>query len=383
MSPLCAIETPTLPTSPRGELVVGVVAGLGREVERDREAGLALLEVLAVEGVRLLGGGMPGVGAHHPRPVALWQAVIGVTTGIVWSRAREPSHRRQAPRPRPRDQRVRGRRRDRRPGAQHRASRRCSMRSPSPPRAAPDAHPPGPRGRHRALVRRFPELPVYVHERGAPHLIDPSKLLKSAAQLYGDEMERLWGEVVPVPEENDPGAERRRDGRGLPGRVHARPRLAPRRLPPRGDRRGVRRRRRGRPRSRPPSSRFAPTPPPDIDIEKWLRSIDMVAAWRPTALGLTHFGRVEGDVGAHLARVESGSRMADAARGVTRGGVRRRTSSAAGPRRRRGHGRPVRAGGAAGAALHGPRALLAQARGARGGVSDAGTIELPRTSERP
>src|SRR4051812_43987190 len=39
------------------------------------------------------------------------------------------------------------------------------------------------------LVRRFPKLKVYVHERGAPHLIDPSKLLKSAAQLYGDDME--------------------------------------------------------------------------------------------------------------------------------------------------------------------------------------------------
>jgi glyoxylase-like metal-dependent hydrolase (beta-lactamase superfamily II) len=52
------------------------------------------------------------------------------------------------------------------------------------------------------LVRRNPDLKVYVHERGAPHLIDPSKLLKSAAQLYGDDMERLWGEVVPVPEEN-------------------------------------------------------------------------------------------------------------------------------------------------------------------------------------
>src|SRR3977135_1041775 len=50
------------------------------------------------------------------------------------------------------------------------------------------------------LVRRFPQLKVYVHERGAPHLIDPSRLLKSAAQLYGDDMDRLWGEVVPVPE---------------------------------------------------------------------------------------------------------------------------------------------------------------------------------------
>jgi glyoxylase-like metal-dependent hydrolase (beta-lactamase superfamily II) len=53
-----------------------------------------------------------------------------------------------------------------------------------------------------AIVRRWPETPVYVHERGAPHLIDPSKLLASAERLYGDAMESLWGEIVPVPEEN-------------------------------------------------------------------------------------------------------------------------------------------------------------------------------------
>src|SRR6476646_1172167 len=53
-----------------------------------------------------------------------------------------------------------------------------------------------------AMVRRWPDLEVYVHERGAPHLIDPSRLLASAERLYGDQMERLWGEIVPVPEAN-------------------------------------------------------------------------------------------------------------------------------------------------------------------------------------
>ena len=52
------------------------------------------------------------------------------------------------------------------------------------------------------MVRRWPELPVYVHEIGARHLADPTKLLASAARLYGDQMERLWGEVAPVPEAN-------------------------------------------------------------------------------------------------------------------------------------------------------------------------------------
>src|SRR3954453_5610246 len=52
------------------------------------------------------------------------------------------------------------------------------------------------------LVRRFPDLEVWVHEVGAPHLVDPAKLIASATRLYGDEMERVWGEIAPVPEEN-------------------------------------------------------------------------------------------------------------------------------------------------------------------------------------
>ena len=57
-----------------------------------------------------------------------------------------------------------------------------------------------------ALVRRWPELEVYVHERGAPHMVDPSRLLASAERLYGEEMERLWGEIVPVPEQYGQGS---------------------------------------------------------------------------------------------------------------------------------------------------------------------------------
>src|SRR5829696_1496495 len=54
-----------------------------------------------------------------------------------------------------------------------------------------------------ALVRRWPELPVYVHQRGARHLADPERLVASATRLYGEQdMQRLWGEVVPVPQDN-------------------------------------------------------------------------------------------------------------------------------------------------------------------------------------
>ena len=52
------------------------------------------------------------------------------------------------------------------------------------------------------LVERWPDLPVYVHERGARHMVDPERLYESAQRLYGDEMERRWGEMLPVPQEN-------------------------------------------------------------------------------------------------------------------------------------------------------------------------------------
>ena len=127
------------------------------------------------------------------------------------------------------------------------------------------------------LVRRFPDLPVYVHERGAPHLVDPSKLLASAKRVYGDEMDTLWGEFAAVPEAQHPRADGRRAVRGLPRRVHARPRRAPRHLPARGDAatrtsatwRGIR--------IPPHAHTYAPTPPPDIDIPAWLESLELVA----------------------------------------------------------------------------------------------------------
>jgi glyoxylase-like metal-dependent hydrolase (beta-lactamase superfamily II) len=153
------------------------------------------------------------------------------------------------------------------------------------------------------LVRRFPRLKVYVHERGAPHLIDPSRLLKSAAQLYGDDMDRLWGEVAPVPEDNITVL---RGGELVEGfRVEYAPGHASHHVAYLheasgdayvGDVGGVR--------VPPYDFGLAPTPPPDIDIEKWNASIDMVAAWRPARLGLTHFGYVE-DVGGQLDKVRA------------------------------------------------------------------------------
>ena len=155
-----------------------------------------------------------------------------------------------------------------------------------------------------ALVRRWPDLPVYVHERGAPHLIAPERLVRSAARLYGgeDELARLWGDVVPVPEENLhvlSGGETVLGEYAVeytPG--HASHHVCYLHRPSGtafvGDMAGVR---------IPPSEYvIAPTPPPDIDIEAWERALDLIEGWEPQALALTHWGRVD-DIGPHLRQV--------------------------------------------------------------------------------
>jgi glyoxylase-like metal-dependent hydrolase (beta-lactamase superfamily II) len=153
-------------------------------------------------------------------------------------------------------------------------------------------------GASGSMVRRWPDLPVYVHEIGARHLADPAKLLASAERLYGDQMERLWGEVAPVPREN---LKPLRGGEEVFGfRVAYTPGHASHHVsyfhPPSGrafvgDTAAV----------RIPPSDFVlpPTPPPDIDLDLWEESIERILDWRPQSLGLTHFGEVS-DPESHL-----------------------------------------------------------------------------------
>lgn len=155
-----------------------------------------------------------------------------------------------------------------------------------------------------AMVRRWPGLEVYVHERGAPHLIDPSKLLASAERLYGDQMQRLWGKIVPVPEANVRPLAGGETVLGM--RVAYTPGHASHHVCYLheesgtafvGDVAAVR---------IPPSDLIVPpTPPPDIDIEVWEDSLDLVAGWNPERLALTHFGAVEDDVPGHLETVRA------------------------------------------------------------------------------
>jgi glyoxylase-like metal-dependent hydrolase (beta-lactamase superfamily II) len=152
-----------------------------------------------------------------------------------------------------------------------------------------------------ALVRRWPDLPVHVHERGLPHMARPERLVASAARLYGGEdgLRRTWGDVIPVPEAN---LHPLRGGETVLGdfRVEYTPGHAvhhvsflhaPTATAFVGDVAGVR---------IPPAAHvMAPTVPPDFDVDAWDAAIALVEGWRPDALALTHFGRVD-DVGPHL-----------------------------------------------------------------------------------
>jgi glyoxylase-like metal-dependent hydrolase (beta-lactamase superfamily II) len=157
------------------------------------------------------------------------------------------------------------------------------------------------------LLERWPDLPVYVHERGAPHMVDPERLVASARQIWGEDFDRLWGEVVPVPEQNIRVLTGGEEVEGFhveytPG--HAKHHVSYFHRDTGhayvGDVAGVR---------IPPTSVVrAPTPPPDIDVEAWLDSIDRIEARDPSAVIITHFGRIE-DVDGQLAAVREALRL--------------------------------------------------------------------------
>jgi glyoxylase-like metal-dependent hydrolase (beta-lactamase superfamily II) len=165
-----------------------------------------------------------------------------------------------------------------------------------------------------ALVEKWPDLEVWVHENGAKHVIDPSRLVASASRIYGDAMERLWGRIVPVPEANvriltgEGGDAGPFEWAYTPGHAvhHAAYRHKDSNIVFSGDVAGVR---------IGDGPILPPTPPPDIDVEAWHASIDRIAAWEPTALAVTHFGTFADDVPRHLAALhEELDRWAQVAR---------------------------------------------------------------------
>ncbi len=145
-----------------------------------------------------------------------------------------------------------------------------------------------------SLVREHPGLQVWVSDVGAPHLLDPSRLERSARRLYGDAFDELWGELAAVPEENLHVA----DGRAAGLEVFAAPGHASHHVCYfdgatlyAGDAAGVR--------ILPSRSVLPPTPPPDVDVEAWYRTLEEIERRAPERLALIHFGLAE-DVSRHL-----------------------------------------------------------------------------------
>jgi glyoxylase-like metal-dependent hydrolase (beta-lactamase superfamily II) len=145
-----------------------------------------------------------------------------------------------------------------------------------------------------SLVREHPALQVWVSEIGAPHLVDPARLERSARRLYGDAFDGLWGELVPVPEQNVHLADRRAVGLEVfpaPGHASHHVCFFDGTTLYAGDAAGVR--------IQPGTSVLPPTPPPDVDVEAWFRTIEEIERRAPERLALVHFG-VADDVARHL-----------------------------------------------------------------------------------
>lgn len=141
------------------------------------------------------------------------------------------------------------------------------------------------------LAERFGDLKVYVHSDGAPHIADPERLVASSKRVFGEQGFAPMGEVLPVPAERITaiGGGDRVEGMIVlhtPGHAGNHVTYFDDRTGDAfvGDVAGVA--------IEPGSATVMPTPPPEIDIEAWLRSVDEVAGVAPAALRLTHFGTV-------------------------------------------------------------------------------------------
>jgi glyoxylase-like metal-dependent hydrolase (beta-lactamase superfamily II) len=155
---------------------------------------------------------------------------------------------------------------------------------------------------HAGAAWRFAEkgATIYVHPRGAPHLLDPSRLVESARRIFGEEMDELWGKIAPVPPEKlkvlqdnevvqidgyiiralaTPGHASHHHVYHWDGNLFG------------GDVAGVRLG------SGPPIPPFVP---PELDVEAWQQSIDRMRYLNAEKLYLPHFGAVEGSVTDHF-----------------------------------------------------------------------------------
>jgi glyoxylase-like metal-dependent hydrolase (beta-lactamase superfamily II) len=149
-----------------------------------------------------------------------------------------------------------------------------------------------------SLVREHPGLRVHVSQIGAPHVVAPERLERSARRLYGDAFDELWGALEPVPAENvDVVAEQAVGFAVFPTPGHASHHvsyLGPDGTLHAGDAVGVR--------IQPGRYVFPAAPPPDVHLESWEQTLCEIERRRPARFALTHFGVAE-DTEEHLARM--------------------------------------------------------------------------------
>jgi glyoxylase-like metal-dependent hydrolase (beta-lactamase superfamily II) len=149
------------------------------------------------------------------------------------------------------------------------------------------------------IVRENSKIQVHVSEIGAPHLVDPRRLIASARRIYGDTLDTLFGEPEPVPAANVHVAGEHVAGLGcFPAPGHASHHvcyLHDDGTLYAGDACGVR--------IVPEPDVFPHAPPPDVDLEGWERTFDEILRRQPERIALVHFGVVEGpeDAAAHVA----------------------------------------------------------------------------------
>jgi glyoxylase-like metal-dependent hydrolase (beta-lactamase superfamily II) len=150
------------------------------------------------------------------------------------------------------------------------------------------------------LVREHPGLTVHVSEIGLPHVVDPTRLETSARRLYGDAFDELWGELAPVPAGNVRAVGDTVVGLAcFPTIGHASHHVSYLHEDGTlysGDAAGVR--------IEPGRFVYAPTPPPEVDLEAWERTLDELGRREARRLALIHFGVFE-DVEEHLERLRS------------------------------------------------------------------------------
>ncbi len=159
---------------------------------------------------------------------------------------------------------------------------------------------------HAGAAWRFAELgaTIYVHPRGARHLLDPSRLMESATRIFGDKMERLWGEMRPIAEDRLRVTEDNAILRA--GQFEVRALATPGHASHHnvyqwddnlfgGDVAGV---------QLDGGPAIPPFVPPELHIESWLESIDRMRALKLTRLYLPHFGLVSGSIAGHFDALE-------------------------------------------------------------------------------